>query len=66
LAVHITAPTIHAGFEGRIVLEMYNFGPYPLRLRAKELAICQLIFERLGKIPKGQVKTSYKGQKSIR
>ncbi len=66
LAVHITAPTIHAGFEGRIVLEMYNFGPYPLRLRPKELAVCQLIFERLGQVPKGRVKTSYKGQKSIR
>jgi dCTP deaminase len=66
LAVHMTAPTIHAGFEGRIVLEMYNFGPYPLRLRPREFAVCQLIFERLGRTPSGQVKTTYKGQKSIR
>jgi dCTP deaminase len=29
LAIHMTAPTIHAGFEGRIVLEMYNFGHIP-------------------------------------
>ena len=62
----MTAPTIHAGFEGRIVLEMFNFGPYPLRLRPREFAVCQLIFERLGRVPGGQVKTSYKGQKSIR
>jgi dCTP deaminase len=66
LAIHMTAPTIHAGFEGRIVLEIFNFGPYPLRLRPKVFAVCQLIFERLGRMPGGQVKTSYRGQKSIR
>jgi dCTP deaminase len=62
----MTALTIHAGFAGRIVLEMYNFGPYPLRLRPKEFALCQLIFERLRRVPSGQVKTSYKGQKNLR
>ena len=66
LAIHMTAPTIHAEFEGRIVLEMYNFGPYPLRLRPKEFAVCQLIFERLGRFPSGQIETTYRGQKSIR
>jgi dCTP deaminase len=65
LAIHMTAPTIHAGFEGRIVLEMYNFGLYPLRLRPQEFAVCQLIFERLGRMPSGQVKTSYKGQRRV-
>jgi dCTP deaminase len=62
----MTAPTIHAGFEGRIVLEMYNFGPYPLRIRPGEFAVCQLIFERLERAPGSQVKASYRGQKSIR
>jgi dCTP deaminase len=66
LVVHLTAPTIHAGFSGRIVLEMYNFGNYSLRLTPNKLAICQLIFERLGRIPKGPVKTRYLKQKAIR
>jgi dCTP deaminase len=66
LVVHLTAPTIHAGFSGRIVLEMYNFGNYSLRMTPGKLAICQLIFERLGRIPKGPVKTRYLRQKGIR
>jgi hypothetical protein len=36
LVVHLTAPTIHSGFPGRIVLEMYNFGTYPLRCHRTE------------------------------
>lgn len=55
LAIQMAAPTVHAGFEGKIVLDMYNFGPYPLRRRPRELAICQLIFERLGQVPQGSV-----------
>ncbi|MGA8053227.1 MAG: hypothetical protein WCA12_05100 [Burkholderiales bacterium] len=30
---HVAAPTIHAGFEGQIQLEMINQGPLPIRLR---------------------------------
>lgn len=66
LAVHLTAPTIHAGFHGQIVLEMFNFSPYSLRLSPGKLAVCQLIFERVGRIPKGPVKSTHQGQKSIR
>jgi dCTP deaminase len=51
-AVHLTAPTIHAGFHGQIVLEMFNFSPYTLRLAPGKLAACQLIFERVGRIPR--------------
>ena len=32
LLVHFTAPTIHAGWAGRITLEMMCLGRYPLRL----------------------------------
>jgi dCTP deaminase len=28
LMVHITAPTVHAGWNGRITLEMVNLGPF--------------------------------------
>lgn len=44
LLVHFTAPTIHAGFQGNITLEMINLGRYPILLRFK-MPICQLIFE---------------------
>jgi dCTP deaminase len=48
--VHMTAPTIHCGFRGNIVLEINNFGPYPIRLTAG-MQVCQLIFERVGQEP---------------
>ena len=44
LMVHFTAPTIHAGFNGRITLELINFGAYPITLHSG-MPICQLIFE---------------------
>ena len=44
LGIHVTAPTIHSGFNGRIRLEMINHGVLPIRLRT-EMRICQLIFE---------------------
>jgi dCTP deaminase len=44
LLVHFTAPTIHAGFDGTITLEMINLGEYPLVLLPNS-AICQLIVE---------------------
>lgn len=53
LGVHITAPTIHAGFSGRIQLEIVNHGSRPIRLRTG-MRICQLIFEMsLGVADKG-------------
>lgn len=53
LGVHVTAPTIHAGFSGKIRLEMVNHGRVPIRLRVG-MRICQLIFEQtLGTPDKG-------------
>ena len=53
VGVHITAPTIHAGFGGQIQLEIVNHGPAPVTLRAG-MRICQLIFETtLGTPEKG-------------
>jgi len=45
VCVHITAPTIHCGFEGQIQLEMFNFGPNTIILDAG-MRVCQLIFEQ--------------------
>ena len=44
LGVHLTAPTIHAGFAGRVQLEMINFGPHEIILNVG-MPICQLILE---------------------
>jgi dCTP deaminase len=45
LAVHVTAPTIHAGFEGQVQLEICNHGPLRVRLR-HGMRVCQVIFEQ--------------------
>lgn len=57
LGIHVTAPTIHAGFKGIIQLEMINHGPMPIKLRPG-MAICQLIIETT----KGMPNKAYKGQ----
>jgi dCTP deaminase len=45
IGIHLTAPTIHAGFSGQIRLEMVNHNKFPIKLRAG-MKICQLIFEQ--------------------
>jgi dCTP deaminase len=58
IGVHITAPIIHAGFEGQIRLEMINHGKLPVRLKAG-MRICQLCFEQtLGTPVRGYVAVS--------
>ena len=64
LAVHLTAPTIHAGWRGRIALEMVNLGPWPIKLRPYELRICQLILERVGESGNGGPASQFQGQTS--
>ncbi|MCI0464613.1 MAG: hypothetical protein L0Z62_47410 [Gemmataceae bacterium] len=61
LGVHVTAPTIHAGFgvekpSGEvqagtpIQLEIFNVGPWPIRLD-EGMRICQLILEEVREVP---------------
>jgi len=60
LGVHVTAPTIHAGFGFRaqdpdfvgnpIQLEIWNAGPLTVRL-VRGLRICQVIFEEVAGVP---------------
>ena len=57
LSVHVTAPSVHAGFEGPLYLEMNNIGPFPILLR-RGMAIAQLILEHVG-LPASQ---GYAGQ----
>jgi dUTPase len=46
LAVHCTGDFINPGWEGFMPLQLYNAGPYPLRL-TPYLDICQLLLVRL-------------------
>ena len=50
LVVHFTAPTIHAGFEGPLTLELINLGPIPIMLYPGA-PICQLILEEVHGVP---------------
>jgi dCTP deaminase len=67
LGVHVTAPTIHAGFGfnandpndhgARLRLEIWNVGPLPIEL-VKGMRICQLIIEEVREVPRA----GYQGQ----
>lgn len=61
VSVHVTAPTIHAGFQGQIRLEMYNHGKLPIRLRPG-MRICQLILEQTLGVPVQGYKGRFSGQ----
>lgn len=50
LSVHITAPTVMAGFQGRLYLEMYNSGPFRIEL-SHGMKIAQLILEQVSLPP---------------
>jgi dCTP deaminase len=64
LAVHLTAPTIHAGFRGYITLEITNQGPIPIKLRPG-LAICQLILEHVFGTPAAEMTGAFQDQTSV-
>ena len=57
LGVHVTAPTIHAGFVGTIQLEMINHGPMHIKLRSG-MPICQLISKPRRACPRRLTKAS--------
>jgi dCTP deaminase len=64
LGVHVTAPTIHAGFRGRITLEITNQGQLPLRL-CPGLRICQLIFEQVFGTPSADMTGIFQDQQAV-
>jgi dCTP deaminase len=61
IGIHLTAPTIHAGFKGQIRLEIVNHGPLPVILKPG-MRICQLIFELTLGTPEGGYKGQFLGQ----
>jgi dCTP deaminase len=64
LVVHLTAPTIHAGFNGQITLEMVNHGRFYLKFVPNKTMICQFIIERLDTPATGKVSPTFQGQKT--
>lgn len=61
LAVHLTAPHAHAGWHGRLTLEMYNFGPFNLELKAG-VPSGQLTFWRVEDPPEEVASKTFTGQ----
>lgn len=66
LVIHMTAPTIHCGFDGVITLEIFNYGPFPLRVSPGRTRVCQLIIEKLSSTPKHPGGKSFSGQKTAK
>lgn len=64
VAVHLTAPVIHAGFRGYITLEITNPGPLPIRLRPG-MQICQLVLELLFGTPSKEMTGLFQDQASV-
>jgi dCTP deaminase len=55
IVVHMTAPTIHAGWSGNITLEIANFGPFHLVLKPGD-AIAQLTVAMISTAPDLELK----------
>ena len=57
--VHLTAPHAHAGWKGRLTLEIYNLGPFNIEMKPG-MTIAQLTFwtvdepEEVGSLPDGR------------
>jgi dCTP deaminase len=62
MTAHITAPTIHAGFAGRITLEILNHGPFCLEVRPNQSMLCQLIFEKVSGVARRGGSTTFSDQ----
>jgi dCTP deaminase len=61
LLVHFTAPTVHPGWSGPLVLEMINLGHAPILL-TPGMYIAQLIVEEVRGIPRQDGPSEFQGQ----
>lgn len=50
IVIHLTAPTIHGGWSGKITLEIVNHGPFHFVLQEDDV-IAQLTVAKLTSIP---------------
>jgi len=51
LGVHLTAPTVHAGWNGPLLLELVHHGPVELVFTPEVSQVCQLIVEEVRSPP---------------
>lgn len=65
IMVHLTAPTIHAGWSGTVTLEIVNLGPFHFVLKAGD-SIAQLTVAQITSAPDESLKTGFstQGQRS--
>jgi len=63
IGVHLTAPTIHAGFTGQIQLEIFNNGSLRVKL-LPGMPVCQLVFEQTLGTPAKGYSGQFLGQKA--
>jgi dCTP deaminase len=55
--VHLTAPTIHAGWAGQVTLEIANIGPFDIVLQEDDV-IAQVTVATISSIPKVSMEKS--------
>jgi dCTP deaminase len=63
IGIHVTAPTIHAGFDGQIRLEIINHGYFAVALKPG-MRICQLVFEQALGTPVKGYEGRFSGQRA--
>jgi dCTP deaminase len=61
VGIHVTAPTVHSGFDDALQLEIFNFGPNEIILDAG-MPICQLIIEQTTGTPERGYEGMFVGQ----
>ncbi|HEY3282337.1 MAG TPA: dCTP deaminase [Armatimonadota bacterium] len=64
IGIHVTAPTVHSGFRGRITLEITNHSTLNIRL-CPGLPICQLIFETVFGTPTEEMTGIFQNQNDV-
>lgn len=57
LVVHLTAPTIHAGWHGKVTLELANFGPFDIVLEEGD-AVAQIVVAKISSVPMLSMKSA--------
>lgn len=57
IVVHLTAPTIHASWNGKITLEIANLGPFDIVLQEDDV-IAQLTISKISSPPERGMKTT--------
>ena len=58
LIVHLTAPTIHAGWYGNVTLEIANLGPFHIKLQEFVNSIAQVTVAKITSPPVEGMKNS--------